>query len=135
MLGEIIRYAANRAVNGAVDSAARHASWTAAAIFLLGIGTVFSLIVAFWLLDARYSATAAGVIIAGMCFVVGSICLVMPRLLNSLEAKARTPTDPVAETAAAVEEEVADAVDYFGPIRVVASALMLGVGIARAIRR
>lgn len=133
MFGEMIRYAANRAVNGAVDSAARHAFWTAAAIILLAVGTIFSLIVAFWLLDARYSATAAGLAIAGFCFVFGSICLVMPRLLSRLEAK--TPADPVSETVAAVDEEVADAVDYFGPIRVVASALMLGVGIARTIKR
>ena len=87
MFGEMIRYAANRAVNGAVDSAARHASWTAAAIFLLAVGTIFSLIVAFWLLDARYSATAAGLAIAAFCFVVGSICLVMPRLLSWLDRR------------------------------------------------
>ena len=135
MIGELIRYAANRAMGGVVDSAARHASWGAAAIFLIGVGAIFSLIVAFWLLDARYSATVAGTAIAALCFVFGAICLMMPRLLDWLETKAKTPTDPVSETVAAVQEEVADAVDYFGPIRVVASALMLGVGIARSIKR
>lgn len=135
MLGEMIRYAASRAMGGAVDSAARHASWGAAAIFLLGIGTIVSLVVAFWLLDARYSATAAGSTIAAVCFVVGFICLMMPRLLDWLETKAKAQTDPVAETVTAVQEEVAGAIDYFGPIRVVASALMLGVGIARRIKR
>ena len=135
MLGEMIRYAANRAMGGAVDSAARHAAWAAAAIFLIGVGTVFSLIVAFWLLDARYSATAAGIAIAALCFVVASIFFMMPRLLDWLESKSKKQVDPVAETAAVVQEEVAGAVDYFGPIRVVASALMLGVGIARSIKR
>lgn len=135
MIGDMIRYAANRAVGGAVDSAARHASWGVAAIFLIGVGTVFSLIVAFWLLDARYSATAAGTAIASLCFVVAFIFLMMPRLLDRLETRAKTQTDPVAETVAAVQEEAAGAVDYFGPIRVVGSALMLGVGIAKSIKR
>ena len=135
MFGEMIRYAANRAMGGAVDSAARHASWGAAAIFLIGVGTVFSLIVAFWMLDARYSATAAGITIAALCFVVASILLMMPRLLNWLESESKSQDGSVAETAAVVQEEVAGAVDYFGPIRVVASALMLGIGIARSIKR
>ena len=135
MFGAMIRYAANRAMGGAVDSAARHASWGAAAIFLIGVGTVFSLIVAFWLLDARYSATAAGITIAAVCFLVGTICLMMPRFLNWLEAKSKKQTDPVSQTVAAVQDEVAGAVDYFGPIRVVASALLLGVGIAKRIKR
>ena len=135
MIGEIIRYAANRAMGGAVDSAARHASWGAAAIFLIGVGTVFSLIVAFWLLDARYSATTAGIAISALCFVVASILLMMPRLLNWMESKSKKQADPVAETAAVVQEEVAEAVDYFGPIRVVGSALLLGVGLARSMKR
>ena len=135
MIGEMIRYAANRAMGGAVDSAARHASWGAAAIFLIGVGTVFSLIVAFWMLDARYSATTAGMAIATLCFVVAGILLMMPRFLDWMESKSKKPADPVAETAAVVQEEVAEAVDYFGPVRVVASALMLGVGIARTLKR
>lgn len=135
MIGEMIRYAANRAMGGAVDSAARQASWGVAAIFLIGVGTVFSLIVAFWILDARYSATAAGTAIASLCFFVAFILLMMPRLLNWLELKSKKQDDPAAQSAAVVQEEVAGAVDYFGPIRVVASALMLGVGIARTIKR
>jgi hypothetical protein len=135
MFGDLIRYAANRAVGGAVDSAARQATWGAAAIFLIGVGTVFSLIVVFWLLEAYYSATTAGLTIAALCFVVAGGLLMMPRLLNWMESKSKHEGDPVAETAAVVQEEVEEAVDYFGPIRVVASALMLGVGIARTIKR
>lgn len=135
MLGDMVLYAANRAMGGAVDSAARKASWGGVAIFLLGVGTIFSLIVAFWLLDARYGATAAGLIISAACFVIGVICLSMPRLLDWLQAKSKRQEDPVAETVTAVQEEVAEAVDYFGPIRVVGSALLLGVGIARSLKR
>jgi hypothetical protein len=135
MFGEMIAYAANRAMGGAVDSAARHASWGVAAMFLLGAGTIFSLIVAFWLLDAHYSSTVAGFVIAAFCFVSGFICLMMPRILNWLETKPKPQETAVAETVTAVEEEVAGAVDYFGPIRVVASALILGIGIAKSLKR
>ena len=135
MIGAMFRYAASRAMGGAVDSAARHASWGAAAIFLIGVGAVFSLIVLFWLLNARYSAPVAGMTIAALCFGVAAVLFMMPRYLDWMETKSKTPLDPAAETAAVVQEEVAEAVDYFGPIRVVATALMLGVGIARTIKR
>jgi hypothetical protein len=59
----------------------------------------------------------------------------MPRILNWLETKPKPQETAVAETVTAVEEEVAGAVDYFGPIRVVASALILGIGIAKSLKR
>jgi hypothetical protein len=135
MIGAIVRYAANRAISGAVDSAARHASWGVAAMFLMGVGTIFILIVAFWILDARYSSTVAGFMIAAVCFAAAAFLFRMPRILEWLESKSESPADPAAQTALAVQEEVSEAVDYFGPIRVLGSALILGVGLARSIRR
>jgi hypothetical protein len=41
----------------------------------------------------------------------------------------------VADTVNAVKAEVSEAVDYFGPLRVIGSAFMLGLGIARSVKR
>lgn len=135
MIGEIILYAANRATHGAVDSVARKASWGGFAVFLLLVGTVFSLVVAFWLLDARYGSVVAGSIIAAGCFVLGVACMLMPSFLDWLASQSKKPDAPVADTVNAVKAEVSEAVDYFGPIRVVASAFMLGLGIAKSVKR
>ena len=137
MIGNLILYAANRATSGAVDNVARKASWGGFAVFLLLAGTIFSLFVAFWMLSERYDAKVAGAIIAAGCFGVGIFCLMMPQFLDWLEVKSKvkTPLTPAQETVSAVQEEVAEAVDYFGPIRVVGSAFMLGLGIARSMKR
>jgi len=133
MFGDLFLYAANRATQGAVDTVARRASWGGYAVFLMLVGTVFGLIVLFWSLEARYGAMAAGVGITASCFIVGLVCMMMPKLLDRLEAKAKK-AEP-ASTVTAVQEEVAEAVDYFGPIRVVGSAFVLGLGLARNIKR
>lgn len=135
MLGQIFLYAANRAVGGAVDSAARKASWGGVAIFLLAVGTIFGLIVLFWVLDYYYGSMIAGTMIFVGCFVVGLICLMMPKLLDRIEAKSKKTPVTADAVAAEVQEEVHQAVDYFGPIRVVGSALLLGVGIAKSLKR
>ena len=135
MIGEMILYAANRATHGAVDNVARKASWGGFAVFLLLAGTIFSLVVAFWLLDRRYGAVTAGSIIAVGCFTVGIICMFMPNFLDWLAAQSKKPEAPVTDTVNAVKAEVTEAVDYFGPIRVVASAFLLGLGIARSVKR
>jgi hypothetical protein len=135
MVGDLFLYAANRATQGAVGNVARKASWGGFAVFLLLAGTCFGLLVAFWLLHDSYSAPIAGGIIAAGCIVVGLICLMMPRFLDWLETKAKKPVPPVQEAVNAVQEEVAEAVDHFGPIRVVGSAFMLGLGVARSLKR
>jgi phosphoglycerol transferase MdoB-like AlkP superfamily enzyme len=137
MISNILLYAANRATHGAVDNVTRKASWGGFAVFLLLVGTAFSLAVAFWVLSARYDATLAGGIIAVACFVVGFLCLLMPQYLDRLEARAKAKTilTPAQETVSAVQEEVAEAVDYFGPIRVIGSAFVLGLSIARSLKR
>lgn len=135
MVGEFFKYAVNRAVGGAVDSAARRASWLVAAAFLLIVGSIFGLIVLFWSLDRHLTPIAAGLLISAGCIALGLLCLTMPRFLDWLETEAAPPDgDPVTETAAAVQEEMEEAVDYFGPVRVVGSALLLGVSIARTMK-
>jgi hypothetical protein len=135
MIGEMLLYAANRATHSAVDSVARKASWGGFAVFLLLVGTIFSLVVVFWVLDGHFGAIAAGSIIAAGCFVVGALCMLMPTFLDWLATRSKKPDAPVADTVNAVKAEVTGAVDYFGPIRVVASAFMLGLGIARSVKR
>ncbi len=134
MIGELVLYAANRATNGAVEGVARKASWGGVAVFLMLAGTIFGLFVGFWILEAQYGSPVAGGILAAACFAVGLVCLMMPKLLDWSERKPTTSTTPSAQTAAAVQDEVAEAVDYFGPIRVLATAFMLGFGIAKRIR-
>lgn len=135
MLNNLILYAANRATQGAVDTVARKASWAGFAVFMLLAGTVFSLVVAFWMLNVRYDAATAGLIVAAGCFLLALVCLTMPRLLDWIDAKAAKPASDAVAVTNAVKEEAAQAVDYFGPIRVVGSAFMLGMGAARTIKR
>lgn len=135
MIGEMILYAASRATSGAVENVARKASWGGFAVFLLLAGTTFGLAATFWWLNTRYSATVAGSLIAAACFVAGVICLMMPKFLDWCDARAKKPAEPVADAVTAVKTEVSEAVDYFGPLRVVASAFMLGLGIARSVKR
>ena len=134
MIGELVRYAANRATHGAVENVTRKASWGGLAIFLLLAGTVFGLLVAFWMLEVRFGAPMAGAIIAVGCFVVGFICLSVPAILDWSERKPPVQPLSASETVAAVKEEVAGAVDYFGPIRVLGTAFMLGFGMAKRIK-
>ena len=136
MLGNLFLYAANRATHGAVGNVARQASWGGVAIFLLLAGATFSLVVAFLLLDGRYGAESAGVMIAVGCFVAAIVCLSMPKLLDWLETKPKpTATEAIAGTGAAVHEEMVQAVDYFGAVRVVASAFLLGLSAARQLKQ
>jgi hypothetical protein len=135
MINDLILYAANRAAHGAVDNVARKVSWGGFAVFMLLAGTVFSLIVMFWVLNVRYDAATAGAIVATGCFVIALACLSMPQLLDWRDAKAVNPGGEAAAAAVAVKEEVDQAVDYFGPVRVIGSAFMLGLGVARKIKR
>jgi len=136
MLGNLFLYAANRAAHGTVGNVARQASWGGFAIFLLLAGAIFSLVVAFLVLDARVGAESAGVLIAAGCFVAAIVCLSMPKLLDWLETKPKpTATEAIAGTGAAVHEEMTQAVDYFGAVRVVASAFLLGLSAARQLKQ
>jgi hypothetical protein len=136
MFNNLILYAANRATQGAVDNVARKAAWGGFAVVMSLAGLVFGLIVAFWLLSERYNVATAGLILAGVCFVVAMVGFAMPSILERRDAAVPTsPTDNAKQAMAAVKVEASEAVDYFGPIRVVASAFMLGLGAARQIKR
>jgi hypothetical protein len=135
MIGEMILYAANRATSGAVENVARKASWGGFAVFLLLAGTTFGLVATFWWLTTEYSPSVAASLVAGGCFAVGTVFLMMPRFLDWCQAQTKKPAEPLADTVNAVKTEVSEAVDYFGPLRVVASAFMLGLGIARSVKR
>jgi hypothetical protein len=135
MIGETILYVANRSTSGAVSTVARKASWVGFAVFLLLAGSTFGLVSAFWWLTTTFSPIGASVIVAVGCFTVGSICLMMPDVLDWLKKRAAKPPQPIADTVDAVKAEVSEAVDYFGPLRVVASAFMFGLGIARTVKK
>ncbi len=135
MLGNLLLYAANRATQGAVDSITRKASWGGFAVFSMLVGIIFGLIVVFWALEPRYGAIASGLFIAIGCFGVGIISMMIPQFLDWLEKKAKSAAAEPESTVAAVKDEVAEAVDYFGPLRVMGSAFMLGLGIARSLKR
>lgn len=135
MLGNLFLYAANRATHGAVGNVARQASWGGLAAFLMLAGAIFSLVVAFVVLDARVGAASASVIIAAGCFVAGLVCLSMPQLLDWMETKPKSTTaEAIVDTSAVVHEEMTQAVDYFGAVRVVASAFLLGLNAARQLK-
>jgi len=135
MLGKLFLYAANRATQGAGGSIARQAAWGGFAIFLLLTGTIFSLLVAFWLLEIRFGAPSAAAIIAGSCFALGLICLSVLHFFDGLEAKAEPkPVDALTQGAATVQEGMTEAVDYFGSLQVVSSAFLLGFNAARQLK-
>lgn len=134
MLGDALLYAASRATSSAVDSISRHIIWYIIAAIFLICGLVYSLIVAFWLLEPRFGALHAGAIIAAGCAAVGLICLVVPSAVTRLQRSDAADASPVSATIAAVNEEAAEAVDYFGALQVVGTAFMLGLHTARKLK-
>jgi len=135
MLGDAVLYAASRATSTAIDNIERRAIWAATAAAFLICGLVFALIVAFWLAESRVgSLYAAGTIAAG-CIAVGLCCLAMPWAIERFERVRKRQTSPVAATAAVVNEEAKEAVDYFGALQVVGAAFLFGLGAARRMKR
>ena len=136
MLGNLFLYAANRATYGGVGNVARKVTWSALAIALLLAGAVLSLVVAFIALDASVGAESAAVILAAACVVAGLVCLSMPHVLDKMDAAVKPAEIPtLVETSAVVHDEMTQAVDYFGALRVVASAFLLGFGAAKQLKQ
>jgi hypothetical protein len=133
MIGDLVRYAANRATHGVVEDVTRKAAWGGLAAVMLLVGLIFSVLMIFWWLEKNYGATAAGGIIAGVSIIAGLIFLMMPSMIERAKHK-ETALTPSEEMVTAVQEEMSEAVDYFGPIRVVGTAFVLGFGIARRIK-
>jgi FtsH-binding integral membrane protein len=134
MLGDAVFYAANRATHSAVESVARRATWMVIAAVLLSCALVLSLVVAFWYAEPLVGAINAGALIAGVCLVVGLICLSMPWLIEHIEQIGKRQKSPMATTVAVVKDEAKEAVDYFGALQVVGAAFLFGMGAARRMK-
>jgi len=135
MLGDAVLYAASRATSTAIDNIERRAIWAAMAAAFLICGLVFALIVAFWLAEPRVGSLYAAGAIATACIAVGLGCMAMPWVIQRLERMRKRQTSPVAATAAVVNEEAKEAVDYFGALQVVGAAFLFGLGAARRMKR
>ncbi len=139
MISEVVAYAASRATNGAVENISRRAAWLAAGSIVLLFGLIFVVLAAFWTIEPIYGPVQTAMLIATACLVVAMVCFVLPSALQFLQrqraiAKSKE-TNPVTETIDAVNVEAAEAIDYFGPLKVMATAFMLGFGAAKEFRR
>ena len=137
MLGDAILYAARRATSTAVGNVERKVAWTAAAGALLLCALVAALLVAFQLLEPKVGVSNAVALISVACLLIGLFCLSLPNRIDRAQreqAKASSSASPVATTAAAIDEEAKQAVDYFGALRVVGAAFLFGLGAARKLK-
>jgi Putative Actinobacterial Holin-X, holin superfamily III len=139
MLSEVVAYAASRATSGAVDSISRRAGWFAAGGVVLLFGFFFAVLAAFWMIEPQFGPVQSAVLVATTCLVFGLLCFIIPGVVQVVQrrrAKEKIATGPpVNETLEAVNTEAAEAVDYFGPLKVMATAFMLGVSAAKQLRR
>lgn len=138
MLSNIALFFANRAATGAVGSITRWASWGAVAALFCICASVFATIALYLTIAPIYGPTNAAALIAAGSLVLGLACLAAPPLLDLLERRAAerasAQSNPIATTVKAANEETAAAVDYFGPLQVVASAFLVGVRTAQQLR-
>jgi hypothetical protein len=77
-------------------------------------------------------------LVSGACLLIGLFCLSLPNSIDRArreQVKASSSVPPVATTAAAIDEEAKQAVDYFGAVRVVGAAFLFGLGAARKLKR
>jgi hypothetical protein len=135
MLGDAVLYAASRATSTAIENVSWRATWAAIAAAFLLCGLVFGLIVAFWLAEPVFGAVNAAAMIAAACGVAGLFCVFMPWLSARIERRRSRNVSPVAATAAIVNEETKEAVDYFGALQVIGAAFVFGLGAARRLKR
>lgn len=138
MIGEVVAYAASRATSGAVDSISRRAAWFAAGGALLLLGLIFAVMAAFWTMEPIYGSVQSAGLIAGVCLIFALVLFVVPGAAQWMQRqrdkeKAKV-ADPVADTIQAVNVEAAEAVDYFGPLKVMVTAFMFGMGAAKQLR-
>lgn len=138
MLGNVALFFANRAAGGAVGSITRWASWGAVAALFCTCAFVFAMIALFWIMAPLYGPISAAGLIAGGLLALGLACIAAPSLLDMMDrqaaARAASRTNPVAATVQAAKVETAAAVDYFGPLQVVASAFLVGMRTAQQFR-
>lgn len=138
MLGNVALYIANRAASGAVGSVTRWASWGAAAALFAAIAVVFVVCAVFWGLVPRFGAVQAAGLVAGSCFALALLMISIPAILDAMERQVanreRQKAGAVATAVTVVNKETEAAVDYFGPLQVVASAFLVGMRTAQQLR-
>jgi len=138
MLGNVALYIANRAAGGAVGSVGRWAAWGAAAAFFAALALVFAMLAAFWALEPRLGAISAAATVAGVCLLFALLLVLIPAIQDALERQAeeqaRNKAGPITATVEAAETETKAAVDYFGPLQIVASAFLIGMRTGRQLR-
>ena len=138
MPSNIALFFANRAASGAVDSISRWASWGAVGALFCIFASVFGTIALYLTIEPIYGPIASAGLIAAGSLVLGLACLAAPSLLDLFERQAAerksAEVGPIASTVKAANEETAAAVDYFGPLQVVASAFLVGMRTAQQIR-
>jgi hypothetical protein len=139
MISEVVAYAASRATSGAVENISRRAGWFALGGVVLLFGMFFAVLAAFWIIEPYYGMVQSAALVASACLVLGLLCFVIPGMVQAIQlrrAKQKIADGPpVNETLEAVNVEAAEAVDYFGPLRVMATAFMLGMSAAKQLRR
>ncbi|MEQ1696341.1 MAG: hypothetical protein ABL901_10930 [Hyphomicrobiaceae bacterium] len=138
MLGNIALYFANRAASGAVGTVTRWASWGAGAAIFAALALVFAVCAIFWGLQPRFSAVQAASLVAVGCLVLALVLIAIPAIQDAMEREAeraeREKAGALATTVTAVNKETEAAVDYFGPLQVVASAFLVGMRTGRQLR-
>jgi len=132
MLGQATIYALRRVTSRAVEHATREAIWISISALLVLAAFVFALIAAYSLAQPYLGSTKAAGLVALCCGIVGIACFFMPSFME----RGRTSGLPKGVTPLSVaNDEVKAAVDFFGPLRLVASAFAFGLGLARRLRR
>ena len=135
MIGDAVLYAASRATHSAIENVSRRATWIAiAGVFLLA-AMVLAIIAAYMVAEPRFGSLQAIGMIAGVCVLAGVVSMSVPAMIEKAEARKRDKGSAVATTAAAVDQEAKQAVDYFGAVQVVGAAFLFGLGAARRLKR
>jgi len=135
MIGDAVLYAASRATHTAIENVSRRLTWTAIALAFLLAAFVLALAALYLLIAPRLGALYAVGAIAAGCAILGIVSLSMPWFIERIEAKRHERGSPVANAVVAVDEEAKEVVDHFGPIQVVATAFLFGLGAARRLRQ
>lgn len=138
MIGRLALFVANRATGGAIEGLTRRAVWGVVGLAFCVAASIFGLMTLYWALENEFgSINAAGVIAAGS-LAIGLICLAAPAILEWSERKAaanaNSGTNALASSVEAVHQESVAAVDYFGPLQVVASAFLVGMRTGQQLR-
>lgn len=139
MLGNLALYVANRAAGDAVGSLTRWAVWGGIAAVLAICGLVFGAVALYAYLVPLYGSVLAASAIAAGGFVLALFCFAMPFLLDYADRKAADrklkEEGRVASTVQSVQQETEAAVDYFGPLQVLASAFVLGLKTGSSVKQ